>query len=508
LSVEARSAKVDGSASHAKAAILDLLSSVRRFVRDHDLIAPGTRVLAAVSGGSDSVALAHILRELERAGDLQLAGLVHFNHQLRAAADGDERFVAQLGASLGLPVFASRGDVAARARRERRSVEDAARTARHQWFEQARAQSGAEVVALGHTRDDQAETFLLRLVRGAGPRGLGGMHPRNGAIVRPLLSSRRAALREWLRARALPFVDDDTNADVAIPRNRVRAELVPLLEQRFNPAIVDVLADEAALARELWMWVDDLAAACAARLVRPVVGEGHHRVREIDVRELRELPMALRRAVLWRTMTDLAGFRPISFGHVDAAIRLTDQFDDDCVDLPGQRLERIGSRLVLRGRSADTIGRAAAAAPNLFRYPLSIPGEVALPQAGWRVSAELLAGSAHDTMGAIPGSRVPGSSLRDTALVRGDVVAGSLAVRNRRPGDRFRPVGLDGRKKLQDYFVDRKVARDRRDMVPIVVDETDRIVWVAGYEIDEAFRVTDPAQAVLILKLKALGGSA
>ena len=485
---------------------MNLLSSIRQFVRDHDLIAPGTRVLAAVSGGSDSVALAHLLRELERHGELELAGVVHFNHQLRAAADDDERFVAEVARTLGVPLLASRGDVAAQARRERRSVEDAGRTARYEWFEQARVESGAAVVALGHTRDDQAETFLLRLLRGAGPRGLAGMHPRRGAIVRPLLACRRHELRDWLRERALTFVEDDTNRDVSIPRNRVRAELVPLLEQRFNPAVVDVLADEAALARELWAWVDNQVTELAARLVRPGSGEGRQHVRELGVAELSGLPVALRRAVLWRVMTDLAGFRSISFGHVDAAMRLTDQLADGCVDLPGQRLERIGSHLVLTGRSADTIGRATASEPNHFRYPLSIPGEVALPQAGCRVTAEALAGT--ETASAIAGSRVPGTWFRDTALVRGDRVAGSLAVRNRRPGDRFRPSGLDGGKKLQDYFVDRKVARHRRDMVPIVVDEMDRIVWVAGYEIDEAFRVTDPAQAVLILKLKALGGSA
>jgi tRNA(Ile)-lysidine synthase len=487
---------------------LDLLSSIRQFARDHDLVAPGTRVLAAVSGGSDSVALAHILRELERAGDLELAGLVHFNHQLRAAADDDERFVAQLAESLGVPLYANRGDVAALARRERRSLEDAARAARYAWFDEARANSGAAVIALGHTRDDQAETFLLRLLRGAGPRGLGGMHPKNGAAVRPLLGCRREELREWLRGRALPFVEDESNDDVSIPRNRVRAELLPLLEQRFNPAIVDVLADEASLSRELWSWADSLATEIAARLVRPLSGLGQEHVREIAIRELAELPLALRRAVLWRAMTDLAAARPISYGHVDAALRLTDQLHDGRVDFPGQRLERIGSRLVLTGRSADTIGRMPAAEANLFRYQLSIPGEVALPQAGCLVSAEPFAAAIGELTSAIPGSHAPGSSLRDTALVRGDLVAGSLAVRNRRPGDRFRPAGLDGRKKLQDYFVDRKVARDRRDMVPIVVDEMDRIVWVAGYEIDEAFRVTDPAQAVLILKLKALGGSA
>jgi tRNA(Ile)-lysidine synthase len=488
---------------------MDLLSCVRRFVRQHNLISPGARVLAAVSGGSDSVALAHILRELDGGGELRLMGLVHFNHQLRDQAADDERFVATLGESFGLPVLTDRGDVATRARREHRSVEVAARAARYAFFERARSLTGADAVALGHTRDDQAETFLLRLMRGAGPRGLGGMYPRNGYIVRPLLGCRRADLRKWLGTRALPYVEDETNGDVGIPRNRVRGELIPLLEARFNPGIVDVLADEADLAREAWQWMDGLAVDLAARLVRPIAAQGSALVYEMDVTELAALPLALRRAVLWRAMTHVAGLRPISFGHVEAAIRLTDQMGDARIDVPGQRLQRIGPRLVLTGRSTDTVGRPVAKGTNLFRYPLSIPGEVALPEAGCLVSAEALGADApSEHVSAILRSGGLGAVGTDVALVRGDLCAGSLAVRNRRPGDRFRPIGLDGRKKLQDYFVDRKVARAARDAVPIVVDNMDRIVWVAGYGIDEAFRVTDPAQAVLILKLKALGGSA
>jgi tRNA(Ile)-lysidine synthase len=182
---------------------------------------------------------------------------------------------------------------------------------------------------------------------------------------------------------------------------------------------------------------------------------------------------------------------------------------DDRIDVPGQRLERVGSRLVLRGRSADTVGRTLAKDSTLFRYPLSIPGEVALPEAGCLLSAEALAvDTSSERVSAAMRNGGSGEMGTHVALVRGDLLAGSLAVRNRRPGDRFRPIGLDGRKKLQDFFVDRKVARESRDAIPIVVDEMDRIVWVAGYGIDEAFRVTDPAQAVLILKLKALGGSA
>ena len=486
-----------------------VLDRVRQFVRQHDLIAPDTRVLAAVSGGSDSVALVHILRDLAAAGELRLVGLAHFNHQLRPSSGEDEQFAAGVAASLGLRLAVDREDVAARARGERRSLEDAARTARHEFFDRARVTAGADVVALGHTRDAQAETVLLRLARGAGPRGLAGMHPRNGCIVRPLLGCRRQDLRAWLDERQLRFVEDETNQDVSIPRNRVRAELMPLLETRFNPGIVDVLADQAEIAREAWAWMDAMATDLEARIIRRATTAGDAMVREIDVAGLRAAPLALQRAVLWRVMSEVAGRRPIAFGHVDAALRLTDERGGTRIDFPGQRLERIGPSLVLTGRIAGAEGRRAPEeASNLFRFPLSIPGEVALLDAGWVVSAEALAGGGDPRPSATVGNATGGMVGKDVALVRRDVCRGSLAVRNRRPGDRFRPVGLDGQKKLQDYLVDRKVARARRDAVPLVVDETDRIVWVAGFGIDEAFQVTDPAQAVVVLKLKALGGSA
>ena len=480
-----------------------VLDRVRLFVRQHHLIPAGARVLAGVSGGSDSVALAHILRELDAAGELHLAGLAHFNHQLRATAADDERFAAAVAAALDRPLLVDRDDVSARAAREHRSIEDAGRASRHEFFERARLACGADVVALGHTRDDQAETFLLRLVRGAGFRGLAGMHPRNGRIVRPLLGCRRDDLRAWLADRGIPFVDDETNHDVGIPRNRVRAELLPLLAARFNPAIVGVLADEAELARDAWAWMDAATDEAVALLVRAEDGR-----REIDAAGLCALPLALRRLVVLRALGDLADARPIGFGHVEAVLRLMDEDGGDRVDLPGQRAERIGDRIVLKGRPPGASGRWPADAggdSNFFRYSLSIPGEVLVPEAGCRLSAEVHTGSGAPS-DAWPPSATMGNG--PVALVRADLCRGPLAVRNRRPGDRFRPLGLDGQKKLQDFFVDRKVARDTRDGVPLVVDDTDRIVWVAGHGIDEAFRVTDPAQAVIILKLKALGGSA
>jgi tRNA(Ile)-lysidine synthase len=299
------------------------------------------------------------------------------------------------------------------------------------------------------------------------------MHPRHGHIVRPVLDCRRGALREWLDEQRIPFADDESNRDVTIPRNRVRAELVPLLETRFNPGVVDVLVDEAELAREVWAWMEAECERFGA---------------DLDVDRLRAVPPALARLVLWRALNRASGGRPISFDHVDAALRLIDHADAT-VDLPGQRVQRIGVRIVLTPRDAGA--PPPVVFETFFQYPLSIPGEVALPEVARVVSAE--------TSATLPGAML-GSSRE--AAVRRDLCGRSLVVRNRRPGDRFHPIGLGGGKKLQDYFVDRKVARHDRNGVPIVVDTTGRIVWVAGYGIDEAFRVTDPVQGVIILKIR------
>jgi tRNA(Ile)-lysidine synthase len=472
---------------------MDLIERVRRTIRRYELAPPETRVLVALSGGSDSVALAHVAADLDAAGELLLVALAHFNHQLRPSADRDERFCREIAATLGRPLLADRGDVRALAAREHRSIEDAARTARHAFLAQARVECGADVIALGHTKDDQAETFLLRLIRGAGARGLAAMHPRRRFIIRPLIDCRRAQLQAYLAERSLPFVHDETNDDVSVPRNRVRAELLPLLAERFNPSVVDALAGAAEIAREEWAWMSSEADALAAGAV---TREGDRWT--IDAGALAGRPLPLIRLIVHQTMTAAAAGRAIGFSDVDRAVRLL-QSGGPPFDAHGQRVERIACALVLTGRPPGAVGRIqpTSAAGSLLPIPLSIPGEVELADSGAVISAEV---AVSPLPAAIVGSR-------SVAVVRRDLCAGGLAVRYRRPGDRFRPAGLKGGKKLQDFFVDRKVERAARDRVPIVVDGTDRIVWVAGHAINEEFRVTDPAQAVLILRLKGLGGS-
>jgi tRNA(Ile)-lysidine synthase len=472
---------------------MNLEDRVRRTIHRRALAGPETAVVSALSGGSDSVALAHLLKALSLAGDLRLVALAHFNHRLRPEGDAEQDFCAGIARALNLPFLVDGADVRALARREHRSLEDSARTARHGFLERARRSAGADVIALGHTRDDQAETFLLRLLRGAGSRGLASMHPRNGPIVRPLLDCRRDQLMDYLDSRDIPFVEDSSNADVGIPRNRVRAELLPLLKERFNPAVVDALADAADIAREEWKWLDEAAQQLERRISRR---DGAQVL--IDSAALGSAPTAIARAALHRMMAAASNGRTIGFDAIDRAVELS-RGSGSSFDAPGQRLQRIGADIVLTGRAAGATGRPQLADRGVsqFRYPLSIPGEVQLPEVGCVVSAEEVTVA---PSGAIARSR-------GMVVVPRDLCGTALAVRNRRPWDRFRPAGVEGHKKLQDFFVDRKVAQRLRDRVPLVVDETDRIVWVAGHAANDEFRVTDPAQAVIILRLKGVGGA-
>jgi tRNA(Ile)-lysidine synthase len=482
---------------------MPLASTVLRTIRRHQMLPPGGRVAVALSGGPDSVALVHILRELESQGHLVVAGVAHFNHQLRGeASDADEQFCRDLAASLTLPIETGRADVRGIARREKRSIEDAARHLRYAFLLDAAAALQADAVAVGHSREDQAETFLLRLLRGAGTRGLGAIRPKAGMIVRPLIDVSRAELRRFAADRALGYREDASNSDLAVPRNRVRHELLPYLAREFSPGIVEVLAREAALAREDDDRLEAEAIDLAASVVLTNTGPEHaaSRVR-IDAAALASLHPALASRVARQVLCQLGGDRFIGFDHIQRFLEFARRAEPgSAISLPGQQ-----ARLSVAGKPVIELGpepprhtveaRRAKAEANSFRIPLSIPGEVVLTAQRWSVSAVWAEGT----------SAGPFSPQDLSALVREP--KGPLTVRSRRPGDRFEPPGLGGRaRKLQDYLVDRKVARADRDLLPLVVDRDDRIVWIVGHAVAEGFRAAEPSPGVILLKAKYLGG--
>ena len=448
------------------------------------MVAPRGRVLVAVSGGADSVAMLHLLCELEEGGHLAVAGVAHFNHSLRAAADADEAFCRDLAAALDLPFDAGRGDVRALASADDRSLEDAARRARYAYLEAAADRLGADVIAVGHTRDDQAETFLLRLLRGAGPRGLAGIRPKTGRVIRPLIEVGRDELRAYIAERRLVFREDESNEDVAIPRNRIRHELLPIL-RAFSPGVIDVLAREAEIARE----DEDFLGRAAIDLRPGIVLTNKHGI-TLEAEPLRALHPALASRIVREALEQAAPGHFFGRDHIRAVLALATESAGGAgvaVDVPGLHVRRAGTRLMLEGAAGTPETRPFE---NSFRVPLSIPGEVSLP--GWAVSAS--------TEGAVQFSPA-------AVAVAAGVVKLPLAVRSRQPGDKFRPLGMGGRgRKLQDFLVDRKVPRKERDTLPLVVDSDDRIVWVVGQSVAEDFRVTGASQGVILLKARRLGG--
>ena len=325
---------------------------VRRTILRHDLCPPGSRLLVALSGGSDSVALTLLLRDLAELGGFAVVALAHLNHRLRPAAAQDEQFCRELAARLGLEIVIEQIDVLAYASSQRLSLEDAARRVRYEFLDRAAAQHGADRIAVGHTRDDQAETFLLKLMRGAGLTGLAGIYPRRGPVIRPLLEVAREDLRNFLRERAEGWVEDETNAGLDNARSRVRHLVLPALDDAAGGSTRGAIARAAGLIREDGQWLDGVAERRYAELrnVAPSVCQNGtpdaavHLV--LDAASLAVEPLPILRRVLLRALRDAAGGREIGLEHVDAAQAV---LNGSCraADLPGVRVELRRKKLVL-----------------------------------------------------------------------------------------------------------------------------------------------------------------
>ena len=313
-----------------------------------DLLPSGTHTVVAVSGGADSVALLHLLARRSRSVDTSLT-VAHLDHGLRADSDEDRRFVEALADSLDLPCRSVRREVPAM-RRADESPEEAARRVRREFLREARREVDADVVATAHTLDDQAETILMRWIRGAGPTALAGMRVRGpGRFVRPLLAIPRADVVAFLEAHGFPWREDPSNADERFDRNRLRRRILPLVRQTLNPRAAERIVAAAAHAREDAELLDALAGerfdACARF-------EDDALRLPLDV--LEALPLPLRRRVLHRALATVGTDpRRVTARHVEALDRLRDAQGGRRVELPGGRsAERRGRDLILRPAGA------------------------------------------------------------------------------------------------------------------------------------------------------------
>jgi tRNA(Ile)-lysidine synthase len=457
-----------------------VLADLRRL----HLVRAGGRVVAALSGGPDSVALTRVLQDVLPALGATLSGVAHLHHGLRGAeADEDEGFCRALAATLGLDCLVERADVAAHARQTRVSLEVAGHRLRSGFFERARARFDAGLVATGHTQNDLAETFLLRAARGAGARGLGGIRVKGPGIIRPLLGETRTGILEYLASVGQSYREDASNRNTRIPRNHVRHVVLPWLEANLSSHIAEALARAARLAAD----DDRLLRRIATRLAPRIVLESAGSV-SVEAAGLRALPVAIQRRIVLETLDRLSGGRT-TMKAVDAVLDLLDGADKVAIEgAGGIRVRRTGARLVLeagagRMRPPELAGEVVGVLP--------VPGSLALP-GGRRIEVRRAEGppTGYERSG-------PLEATLDAGCVREPIV-----VRFRRPGDRLRPLGVAGHRKLQDVLVDLKVPRGERDGVPLVVDARGRILWVAGHLVSQDARVTSATTGVLLLKYR------
>ncbi|MGQ9628741.1 MAG: tRNA lysidine(34) synthetase TilS [bacterium] len=417
------------------------------------MLAPGDRVVLGVSGGPDSIAMLYIFKEtLAPRYDLSLC-VAHLNHGIRPSADYEEDFVRSTSRDLGLEFFSRRVDVPGEARSRRRSIEEAGRDARYAFFNDIFSQFGGTKIALAHTADDNIETLLIRLLRGAGSKGLCGIPPVRGHIIRPLIEVFRSEVEAFLKVRNLSYCLDESNSDTTYLRNWVRLELIPLLS-RCNLRIRETLVRTGEILRGEDDFLESVAESALGGVRRPA---GREEL-ALDIASLRGLHRAIQRRVIRKAISLVKGdLRRMEYGHVENIIALMGERTGASVNLPdGLLAERSYKHIILRASDSGGV-------PH-FAYPLSVPSRVSVAELGVDVTAEIV--SEREREG------------EDVAYFDYDRLAQPLILRNRRPGDRFRLDG--GRKKLKDYFIDEKVERRGRDRI-LLLASGDEIVWVVGF---------------------------
>jgi tRNA(Ile)-lysidine synthase len=474
----------------------ELAECLGKTIRKHESMHAGDRVAAAVSGGPDSVALLLLLLELRSELGIVLS-VAHVNHKLRGEeSDADEQFVANLAARHQLELFTR---IAPVDRRLEAGIESTARRLRYEFFRDVARQGRATRIATAHTLDDQAETVLLRILRGTGIRGLGGILPRLrletegracAEVVRPLLNFRRAELRGYLGARAQEWREDSSNQDVAFLRNRVRHRMLPLITDEFGGAATEHLANLAEIARAEEEWVSSQSPQAEAirnpgTALQPV--HGLTASGTLDIGQLVALPLAVARRAVRAWVEQNAPDVSISFRLIEDLLDLARGPAGKKLELP-IRCEGVGAeltvpvsgssggffRIVRRSYRELTIEPLNADEARDYEYRLSVPGEIFIPELGARFEAEIV-----DVASILERNR--------DYLLDGARLGPELILRNWRAGDRFWPAHTKQERKVKELLSGRHAGGSEKKMWPVAVCQGE-LVWMRGFAVPQAWQ--------------------
>ena len=468
-----------------------LLDRVAEIIPRYSMLEPGDRVGVAISGGADSVVLLHLLYRLAPRLQIGLA-LLHVNHQLRGAeSDADEEFVRRLGDALQLEVLVTSGAVSGG------NLEQEARQVRREFFQRCMAERGLKRVALGHTRSDQAETVLFRLLRGSGLAGLAGMYPvTQDGFIRPLLTTGREEVRQWAIAESLSWREDSSNANPQFARNRLRNEAMPLLSREFNTNLEGVLAGTAELAQtEEDYWSQEVEPVYLEIAKRNALGS------ILQVKPLKALHLAVQRRVIRRALRDIRGdLRSLDFSHIDAVLKICySVHGHDRVIIPGVDALRSFDELLL-ARPGEPNSR-----PRHYHVDLEPGIESLLP---FR-SGSIIVNCVNSGLENCVNFKKDQDSKAEIADLDADKVGppgrpAVLFARNWEPGDELQRPGHKGAEKIKSLFQQQRVVLWERRHWPIVVAGQE-IVWVRRFGAAAKFTASDESRRVIRLVYRRSG---
>jgi len=471
-----------------------ILGIVKETIATHHMFNPGDSVLVAVSGGPDSVVLAHVLRSLAVEYPLRLA-IAHLNHGLREEeSDRDADFVAAFARHLDLPFYTAKKEVRVRRRGRQRSLEEAARKIRYQFFNDMAQRHGFNKIALGHHSDDNAELVLMFLLRGSGPLGLSGIPPvRDGKYVRPLINLKRSEILAYTTEKKLNFVSDSTNADPRFLRNKIRHHLIPELQHTYNPQIIETINRLASILREEDRWLDALLEPVFNRCVRTDDAGGIR----LEISDLEPLGGAAKRRIVRKAIAAVKkDLRRITFSHIDAVLRLLETgTPGGSLSLP-RGITAVLTRealLILKGKihRFRSDGRPARPISRDYAYSIAGPGSLHIAEANATITLTEVGPDGWPDLQKNAGA---------TAFFDMERLQFPLEVRNVRGGDRFSPLGVGGTQKVKKFFINRKVPRQDREKCPILLSRG-KIVWVAGHRIDNSVKVGPQTRRILKAEL-------
>jgi len=482
-----------------------MLETVASYIEHHRLLPMSGEIIVAVSGGADSLCLLHLLHRLcgpgKRYPGVRLH-VAHLDHKLRDdAGKRDASAVAHIATEWGLPVTLGEIDVPALARRERRSLEDAARTARYRFLREV---AQGRSIAVAHHADDQVETLLLHWLRGGGLASMVGMLPRQQDIIRPLLEISHAETVAYCQQHQLVPVEDASNIDPRFLRNRIRHELLPLLES-LNPGIRATLLRTADVMRVDAEWIEAQVDACWPTIVI----EQQVTIIKLSLAALLTLPLSIQRHLLRRVTAGLcAGQSPLELRHyvlIEQFLHKSTNRGELMLDLPHDlRITRRANHLIFDRLHDHKVLLAQDEAASVALLP--IPGKIQVPGTPWMAAAEMLAEELlQEVRLALSRQDWPTvwqllPSTQYTVYIDADVAGPVLQVRTRRPGDRIQPLGMAHEKKVQDVLVDKHIARADRSHIPLFLSAS-HSVWLAGVCLDDRVRLTSKTEQILRLSI-------